>query len=116
MATRHSELPCQYGKEKRGTLFSVGNGASYPIGRTEAANARAPLGRAGSQHRHGSRLSLDGKQIRNRPQIGENTRYSFEANTLFDEIELNDAELLGQACSRPLPDVIFRLLNCMEVS
>ena len=32
MATRHSELSCQYGKEKRGTLFSVGNGASRPIG------------------------------------------------------------------------------------
>src|SRR5213082_3373030 len=47
MATRHSELPCQYGKEKRGTLFSVGNGASYPIGRTEAANARAPLAESG---------------------------------------------------------------------
>src|SRR5437868_10548576 len=27
--------------------------------------------------RDGSRLSLDGKQIRNRPQIAENTRYSF---------------------------------------
>jgi hypothetical protein len=51
MASRHSELSCQYGKEKRGTLFSVGNGASRPIGCTEAANARAPLGRVGSQYR-----------------------------------------------------------------
>jgi len=38
----------QYGKEKRGTLFSVGHGASRPIGCTEASNARASLGRVGS--------------------------------------------------------------------
>jgi hypothetical protein len=39
--------------------------------------------------RHGSGLSLDGKQIRTRPQIGENKGCSFEASTLDDEIELN---------------------------
>jgi hypothetical protein len=45
--------------------------------------------------RHGSGVSLDGKQIRTRPQIGETKGCSFEASTIHDEIELNYAELLG---------------------
>jgi hypothetical protein len=39
--------------------------------------------------RDGSGLSLDGKQIRTRPQIGENKGCSIEASTLYDEVELN---------------------------
>jgi len=38
--------------------------------------------------RHGSGVSLDGKQVRTRPQIGENKGCSFEASAIYDEIEL----------------------------
>src|SRR5438132_11245857 len=64
MATRRSELARQYGSEKKGTLFSVGNGASRPIGCTEAASARAPLGgvfcqwRASRHRSYGQRASI----------------------------------------------------------
>ena len=57
--------------------------------------------------RHGSGLSLDGKQIRNRPQIGENNRCSFEAITLYDEIELTMRNNPGRPAPGRFPISFF---------